>query len=102
MLLGYLPTSDAFESAVVLTNPGVTPILADLTFYNGAGEIVHSMQQELQPGRPNPILVGQLIPEQSQGDLALVAETQDGNLAGVVFVFNTSYYEPAMGNATAL
>ncbi len=104
ILLGYLPLNDAFTSAPVLVNLGSEPADITLSFYRENGELVledRTSLTALAPGLPVATLANALLPEGS-GDVYLVAESEQAPITGVVFVFNTEFFEPAIGNASAV
>jgi len=55
----------------------------------------------MTPLQPNVLLANNLLPENS-GDVYLVASSQTETITGVVFVFDSEYFEPAIGNASGV
>lgn len=104
MMLGYLPLNDAFTSAPVLVNLGEDPTDITLSFFRENGELVlrdSTTLQGLVTHLPAATLANALVPENS-GDVYLIAESASTPITGVVFVFNTEFFEPAIGNGAAV
>jgi hypothetical protein len=102
LLFSYLPVENSFSSAPVLVNLGDSAIDVTLRYFDLNGNEIalsNNTLTGLQPFQPFAALTNSLIPE-GTGDVMLVVDSNGGKLTGVSFVFNTVFFEPAIGNAT--
>jgi len=98
-IYNYLPEDSSTLSAVVLVNLGQGITDVDLAFYDGAGNL-HATTTEtgLLPFCPRTILVSSLAP--SPGAYYALASSTREPITGTGFVFDTTFGEPAIGNAS--
>jgi len=102
MLFGYLPLSDNLISAPVVVNVSDATTDVTLRFFDATGTMVASTTlQNLPPFAPFAQVANDLVPAGS-GDVVMIAEAADGLVTGVSFVFNSVFFETAIGNATAI
>ena len=104
LLLGYVPVTGDFFTAPVIVNVGSEPVDVTLYFYNREGTLVHqddTSLKNLEPFRPYARLANDLV-ENSQENLQVIASASSGRIAGVTFIFNNQFFEPAIGNAVTL
>lgn len=104
ILLGYLPVNNAFISAPVLVNLGEEQTDVTLSFFRENGELVLEDKTTLNglvPGLAVATLANDLLTEES-GDVFLIARSENMPITGVVFVFNSEFFEPAIGNASSI
>lgn len=104
LLFSYLPLENSFSSAPVLVNLGNAPIDVTLRYYDTAGNEISLSDNTLtglQPLQPFAAVTNALVPG-GTGDVQLVIDSNGGKLTGVSFVFNTVFFEPAIGNATGI
>ena len=104
LLLGYLPLSGDLTSAPVLVNLGAEAVDVVLRFYDQRGNLLledGTSMTNLPPLMPVAALANSLLPEHD-GDVYLVASSHDHPITGVVFVFDSRHFEPAIGNGSAV
>ncbi len=102
LIYGYLPTTGSLSSAPVIVNVGDAPTDVTLQFFNAAGEpVADNVLSGLPPNLPVAALANNLVPENS-GNVYMTASSSGQPLAGAAFVFNTAFFEPAIGNASAI
>ena len=101
LLLGYLPDVNGAVSAPVITNTGNATTTVTLYFFDSNGGLIDTTTRELEPLRPWAETLDGLLPERDE-TVSMVATSADQNLTGVVFVFDGTFLEPAIGNAQAI
>ena len=104
MLFGYLPVTGNQTSAPVLVNLGDQPAAVTLYFYDEAGNLLLEDKTTLAampPLRPFARLVNDLLPDLDR-DVTMVAVSENQPITGVAFVFDSVYFEPAIGNASRI
>jgi len=103
VLFGYLPNDDITISAPVIVNTGAAATDVTLYFYNADGTLIETDTTSvvaLEPYRPFAAPVSTLVaPGQT---VSMVAHAPGQTITGVVFVFNQSFLEPAIGNAQVI
>ena len=104
LLFGYLPITGNATSAPVLVNTGTENAAVTLYFYDTDGQLLLQDQTtlaDMPPLRPFARLVNDLLPD-AGSDVVMVAVSQTQPLTGVAFVFDSQFFEPAIGNASAV
>jgi len=104
IMLGYLPNSGTLASAAVIVNLGDAPTNATLHFYDRLGNLIaedDAQLRNLPPRQPFAVLADELLPAFSESAY-LTASSTEAPLAGVVFVFDGRFFEPAIGNGSAI
>lgn len=102
MGFGYLPLNQGFLSAPVLVNTGEVATDIELDFYNRSGLKVGSQEIiQLEPGKPFAALANDLV-SLDDPDVMLLAKSSGEAITGVSFVFNSVFFETAIGNGTQL
>ena len=99
LLYGYLPITNGFLSAPVVVNMGTQTTMVSLNFYNPAGTLVGTTQQELQPFQPFATAANNLVT--SGQNVAMTVHSDTEIITGVSFVFN-GLGETAIGNVTSV
>ena len=102
LVFGYLPLTDSLISAPVIVNTGNQPEDIRLRFFNAQGqELADSLLEAVPPWVPFASVANALVPEGTEAAM-MIAESSGQRLTGVSFVFNTVFFETAIGNATAV
>lgn len=104
LLFGFLPRKGDFLSGPVITNIGDQATAITLRYYDANGSLIFVDDESLptiEPGRPYP-----LVPNPRLGaftdNFSLIASSDGQPITGVTFIFNGTFNEPAIGNATAV
>ena len=101
LLFGYLPVTAGLTSAPVLINIGDSATNISLNFLNADGASFLATTVNAVP--PNlPIVIDPAFISASQGNLYLRAVSSSQPMTGVAFIFNETFKEPAIGNASAI
>lgn len=104
LLFGTMPTRGSYASAPVIVNCDDEPVQVILDFFDAQGRLLKTDTQtiqQLQAKAPFAALVSELL-QTAGSDVMLVARAPGARLTGASFVFDTTYIEPAIGNASAL
>ncbi len=104
VMLGYLPLMDAVTSAPVVVNLGEEPADVTLEFFDRLGNLIlkdETSLRNLQPLEPAATLANLLLPD-ATGNVYAVATCETQPITAVVFVFNKTFLEPAIGNASSV
>lgn len=104
LLFGFLPGGSDYAGAPVLVNLGEADTDITLDFYNQDGFLVmrdKALVSAKQPLRPFAELTSQIL-KAEHGNLYLLASSSTEPITGVAFVFQTGFYEPAIGNAQSV
>jgi hypothetical protein len=101
IIYNYMPEDNNTLSAVVLVNLGLNTTDVDLAVYDRAGNL-HGITTEtdLSPFCPRTVLVSSLAP--SPGAYFVLASSSREPITGTGFVFDATFGEPAIGNASRI
>lgn len=104
LFFGAMPSSAEVASAPVVVNCANRETDVVLDFFDASGTLVFTDTQSIRPlgvKAPFAALTRDLLPKQV-GEVYVVARTQSAVLTGASFVFDNTFVEPAIGNATVL
>jgi len=103
LLFGYLPVDAEITSAPVIVNAGSAAADIILYFYDAAGNLLKTDTESivgLESFRPFTRVITDLVDPGE--NVSMIAYSPNQPISGVVFVFNQSALEPAIGNAQVI
>ncbi len=103
-LFGYLPNTGSVTSAPVIVNTGDAATAVTLYFYGSDGTLLlqnSSSITALEPFRPFALPLASLLPGSSE-NVSMIARSNGQPITGAVFVFDSTFNEPAIGSAQVI
>lgn len=104
LLFGYLPNTGTITSAPVIVNTGDAATAVTLYFYGSDGTLLlqnNSTITALEPLRPFALPIASLLPGSSE-NVSMIARSNGQPITGAVFVFDSTFNEPAIGAAQVI
>ncbi len=104
LLFGYMPNTGSITSAPVIVNTGDAATAVTLFFYGADGTLLlqnSSAITALEPLRPFAVPIASLLPGGSE-NVSMIARSNGQPITGAVFVFDSTFNEPAIGSAQVI